>query len=47
MNTSPPSDNYNFPVASQTQEEHNNISVFEESDNDETPFTSVKRGPML
>ena len=35
----------NFPFVSHIQEEHDNISVFEESDNDYGPFTLVKEGP--
>ena len=36
---------YNFPVVIQTQEKHDNISVFEYSDNEDGPFTPVKEGP--
>ena len=34
----------NFPVVRQTQEDHDNVSVFEESDNGDDPITSVKEG---
>ena len=45
VNTPPLSGNYNFPTVSQTQEEYDNISVFEQSDNNDGSFTSVKEGP--
>ena len=42
INAPPSSWNYDFSIVSQTQEEHDNISVFEESDNEGGLFTLVK-----
>ena len=45
VNTPPYTENYNFPVVRQTQEEHDNISVFDGSDTQNGPVTSVTEVP--